>query len=90
MNISLPQTLRRYVETRIESGGFANASEYIRHIIRAEAEREPANQRSLEQLLTEGLESGPTTAITRKDWKGIRKRGIQRVKELKIARRKTA
>jgi len=40
LNISLPESLREYVESRVESGGFSTASEYLRDLIRADQQRE--------------------------------------------------
>jgi antitoxin ParD1/3/4 len=90
MNISMPRTMRKYVESRINKGGFANASEYIRHLIRAEAAVEKGQRERLEALLQEGIDSGPAVAMTRKDWDDIRKKGLERAKELKAARRKAS
>lgn len=38
MNISLPDELRGVVEARVESGLYANASDYVRALIRADQE----------------------------------------------------
>ena len=66
MNISLPESMRRYVEARMERGGFGNASEYIRHLIREDQKAE-ARER-IELALLEGLESGPPEPIDDAYW----------------------
>lgn len=90
MNVSLPKAMRKYVEARIAKGGFANASEYVRHLIRAEAATDQGERERLERLLMEGIESGPAAPMTRKDWDDIRKRGFERAKEIKSSRRKAS
>jgi antitoxin ParD1/3/4 len=54
MNISLPDRMKAFVEAQVASGEFANASDYIRDLIR---ERELAVDR-LRALLDEGETSG--------------------------------
>jgi antitoxin ParD1/3/4 len=57
MNVSLPDPLKAWVETQAQSGRYANASDYIRDLIRKDQER--ANRlEALQRLITEGLESG--------------------------------
>jgi antitoxin ParD1/3/4 len=71
MNVSLPAALRDFVRQRVERGGFANASEYMRDLIRREVES--SKRSSLEELLREGLESGPATPMTDADWDDLRR-----------------
>lgn len=70
MNISLPDSMRTYVENQVASGGYSTASEYFRQLIRADQKRQ-ANER-LEALLLEGLESGTATPMSDKDWQEVR------------------
>jgi len=54
MNISLPDSMREWVEQQIKSGEYANSSDYMRDLIRHD-------QRHREQLrlaLIEGEQSG--------------------------------
>jgi antitoxin ParD1/3/4 len=51
LNISLPNQLREYVNSRVGSGEFQSASDYLRDLIRHDKEH-------LEHLLVEGIESG--------------------------------
>ncbi len=57
MNISLPDLMKRWVETRTTSGRFSNASDYVRHLIRRDQEREQASK-MLQQAIDEGIASG--------------------------------
>ena len=54
MNISLPESMKRFVESQVATGQFSNASDYVRDVIR---EREAAVDR-LRALLDEGEAGG--------------------------------
>jgi len=58
MNVSLPKTLRGFVEERVSASAYTSASEYIRELIRKDRE-DRATKEQLEQQLLEGLASGP-------------------------------
>jgi len=51
LNISMPDELRAFVETRVKTGEYQSASDYLRDLIRHDREE-------TERLLIEGLESG--------------------------------
>ena len=55
MNISLPDTLRDFVDEQIARGGYGTSSEYVRELIRRDQER-----LRLRALLLEGAESPAT------------------------------
>lgn len=54
LNISLPESLRQYVESQVESGDWSTPGEYIRELVRQDRERRLA---ALEEGLLEGLRS---------------------------------
>lgn len=54
MNISLPDSLRAFVEEQVASGGYGSSSEYVRQLIREDRER-----RRLRALLLDGAQSPP-------------------------------
>ena len=56
MNISLPTSLKRFVQEQVAGGGYGSVSEYIRELLRGAQRRKARNK--LEQMLLEGLESG--------------------------------
>jgi antitoxin ParD1/3/4 len=70
LNISLPEPLRDWIETQIKRGRYGNASEYLRELIRRDQERQA--QERLEQLLLEGVKSGPAVPLTKQDWAELR------------------
>jgi antitoxin ParD1/3/4 len=55
MTISLPNDMRDYVDSRTQSGGFGNTSEYVRDLIRRERDRRA--QDALEEQLIANLAS---------------------------------
>lgn len=58
MNISLPDPMKSWVESRSKSGRFSNSSDYVRDLIRRDQERQTAIA-ELQGLIDEGLNSGP-------------------------------
>ena len=54
MNVSLPDPMREWVEARVKGGDYANASDYIRDLIRHDQE----HRRALIAALQEGADSG--------------------------------
>jgi antitoxin ParD1/3/4 len=57
MNISLPEPLKAWVEAQAGTGRYANASDYVRDLIRKDQER-ASKLDALQRLITEGMESG--------------------------------
>ena len=86
MNISLPDELKAFVEDEATKRGFGTVSEYMRAIIREQKERQDEHER-LDALLLEGLDSGPATPLTQKDWEHIRREGKKLIAERKRGRR---
>jgi antitoxin ParD1/3/4 len=83
MNISLPESLKGFVDAQIAAGRYGNASEYVRELIRADEKRK-AEER-LETLLLEGLQSAQTE-LTPADWSEILQEAIAQVKARRPAR----
>ncbi len=77
MNISLPDSMRAYIEEQVASGGYSTISEYFRELVRQDQKRKA--QERLEALLLEGLDSGAATAITAQDWEDIRQAVRKRI-----------
>lgn len=57
MNISLPEPMKAWVEKQAASGQFANASDYVRDLIRHDQVKQDKIAR-LKALVDEGLASG--------------------------------
>jgi len=58
MNVSLPDSMKQWVESCTQDGRYSNASDYMRHLIRRDQERQEAIA-VLQAAITEGIESGP-------------------------------
>jgi antitoxin ParD1/3/4 len=56
LNISMPDELRAFIETRVNMGEFQSASDYLRDLIRHDREE-------IDRLLMEGLESGQASTL---------------------------
>ncbi len=76
LNISLPESMRTWIDQRVKEGGYSTASEFVREVLR-EAQKSRARQ-ELEQKLIEGIESGPATAMTEADWDRLKQLAIKR------------
>lgn len=70
ITISLPESLKTFVETEVATKGFGNVSEYFRTLLR-EAQDRDAKAR-LEALLLEGLASGESKAVDKAFWTDLR------------------
>lgn len=55
MNISLPDSLKSFVDEQVTQRGYGTSSEYVRDLIRKDADR-----LHLRSLLLEGAASAPT------------------------------
>lgn len=81
-NISLPDSMRVFIDEQVKQKGYSTASEYIHHLIRQEQERE--EQKRLEVLLLEGLESGELIEINDQWWENKRSQLLQRLDSEKL------
>jgi len=70
VTISMPESLRKFVDVQIKRRGFGNVSEYFRALVREQQTKEADSQ--LEALLLEGLESGEDLAVTPRFWKELK------------------
>lgn len=73
MNVSLPELMKKWIETRVKTGQFSNASDYVRDLIR----RDQAYQDKREQLvkaLLQGETSGVSSRTTESIWQDLKSR----------------
>jgi antitoxin ParD1/3/4 len=54
MNISLPESLKAFVDEQVAGRGYGTSSEYMRDLIRQDQDRQ-----KLRQMLLDGANSGP-------------------------------
>ena len=78
INISIPDSMKSEVEEIIKTEGYGNTSEFFRDLVRDYLRQR--QERRLETLLIEGLESGAATRLTKADFAAIKERGIERLK----------
>jgi antitoxin ParD1/3/4 len=69
MNISLPDSLKSFVDEQVTERGYGTSSEYVRELIRKDQERQ-----RLRELLLAGLESPPDKAADSKYFDSLRNR----------------
>jgi len=69
MNISLPDSLKAFVEEEVARGGFSTSSEYIRQLIRRDQDRA-----RLRSLLLEGAASPVDTTVDEDYFAALRAR----------------
>lgn len=57
MNVSLPDPMKDWVEAQTKTGRYANASDYVRDLIRRDQERNDKIA-AMQRFVDEGLKSG--------------------------------
>ena len=85
MNISLPASLKGWVDEQTQKGDYGTASEYIRHLLRAARVRQIREETDAQ--LIAGLDSGTPSEMTAGDWAAVRREGRQ---QLAVRKRKRA
>jgi len=69
MNISLPESLKTFVDEQVAGGGFSTSSEYVRELIRRDQGR-----LHLRGLLLEGASSASTPPVDQAYFDSLRER----------------
>ena len=85
VTISLPESLKQFVDAQVASKGYGNVSEYFRSLLRDAQEREA--EARLEALLLEGLASGDPIPIDDKFWSELRAEAEQRIQARKTGKK---
>ena len=71
MNISLPDSLKSFVDQQVTDRGYGTSSEYVRELIRHDQDRQV-----LRGLLLEGAASAPGAPINDDYFAALRKRAL--------------
>lgn len=71
VNLSLPPELKKWIDQQVKDGGYANAAEYLRDMLRRTRERQA--RRQVDAMLIEAVGSGVNTVMDDADWASIRK-----------------
>jgi len=69
MNISLPDSLKSFVDEQVSQRGYGTSSEYVRELIRRDQDR-----LQLRKLLLAGASSAPTAPVSETYFEGLRER----------------
>lgn len=69
MNVSLPQSLKEFVESQVAERGYGTTSEYVRELLRREQDRV-----RMRALLLEGASSAPGRVVDEDYWAELRQR----------------
>ncbi|SPF55361.1 Addiction module antidote protein [Candidatus Sulfopaludibacter sp. SbA4] len=75
VTISLPESLKAFIDRQLATKGYGNVSEYFRSLLR-EAQQAEEDAR-LEALLLEGLAGGGDIPLTRQFWKELKSEAQQ-------------
>lgn len=67
MNISLPDQMKDWVESRTRDGRYSNSSDYVRDLIRRD-QRRIEEIAELDALIQEGIDSGLTDKTVEDIW----------------------
>lgn len=80
VTISLPESLKTFIEKQVNTKGYGNVSEYFRSLLREAQHREEETR--LESLLLEGLTSGdPDIPLGREFWRDLKAEAMQIAKK---------
>lgn len=77
LNISLPDSVKDFVDEQVAKGGYSSVNEYLVALIFQEQKRRK-NQENLEELLLEGLDSGESIEVTDEWWEQKRAQLIKK------------
>jgi antitoxin ParD1/3/4 len=76
MNISLPESLKTFVDEQVAGRGYSTSSEYVRELIRKEQDRE-----KLRNLLLEGAASPPAGPADDAWFEELRQHAVKHAKK---------
>lgn len=89
VTISLPQSLKTFIDGQVATKGYGNVSEYFRTLLRAAQERE--DEAKIEALLLEGLTNGGTEIpVDANFWKELKAEAVSLTKKASSTKRKRA
>lgn len=69
--------MKQDVDEIIANEGYGNTSEFFRDLVRRYLH--DRREKRIEDLLIEGLNSGESTPLTKKDFEAIKERGLKRL-----------
>jgi antitoxin ParD1/3/4 len=85
ITISLPESLKAFVDRQLATKGYGNVSEYFRSLLR-DAQQAEEDAR-LEALLLEGMAGGEDIPLTKEFWKDLKTEARQIAAKYKTRKR---
>jgi antitoxin ParD1/3/4 len=85
LTISLPESLKEFIDQEVETKGYGNVSEYVRGLLR-EAQAREADAR-LEALLIDGLTGGDDIRLSKTFWNELRRDAARMIAEQRQGKR---
>ena len=76
MNISVPDPMKDWVQSQVNTGAYANTSDYVRDLIRQDQEHR-SKLNALQNAITAGIESG----VSNKSFDQIISQAREKLKE---------
>ena len=70
LKVSIPDELMAVVDAQIAEGRYGSPDEYVQALLERDARRRRAGL-ALDAKIQEGLDSGPSTPMTREEWDSI-------------------
>jgi antitoxin ParD1/3/4 len=70
VTISLPESLKEFIDAEVQTKGYGNVSEYVRGLLRAAQAKDADAQ--LESLLLQGLASGKDIGLSKDFWRELK------------------
>lgn len=87
MQLNIPEKWEAFIRAKMQSGAYASADELLDDALHLLQEQDVLEaDAGLEALLLEGLNSGPATPMTAKDWDDMAREG-QRIAEARKTRK---
>lgn len=84
MNISLPDAMKDWVESKVGEGQYANVSDYVRDLVRRDQQRADAREK-LQTMVDEALASGITSYTKEELLERMRRKAAEAVADKKSA-----
>ena len=91
LRVTLTPELQQFVEDKVRSGRYQDASEVIRDALRVFEQGDGRSEDpTLERLIQEGLDSGPAEPLTQRAWDQIWAESNQLARALRGKRKRAA
>jgi antitoxin ParD1/3/4 len=82
LTISLPRTMKQFIEHKVQQGRFSTPSEYIRSLIRHDEQQE--NQRCLEAFVRKEFDGKELSQLKITDWAAVEDRVLKRSRAKRV------